>query len=661
MTDRREATSRLEGLAARGAYDTVRKALERGNPVLDELAAFGGISREKVTEALGVEPRQLEAVGVNSSFLEAIVKASGRPPLAVANGKVEGKQTLRGLDGFPEDIDGQIAQVEHLLPSVGRVEFRNHDMSWGGTGWLVGGAANGERLMVTNRHVARIVAQRRRDGSGIFLPSRSGLPYGAELDLGEESGVPSRPEQLLPIERFTYIADDISADVALARVTASEEVWAGLVPLDPAEADGEDDEIVAVVGYPAADGFRNDPTEMERYFRGLYDVKRFAPGRLRVRPGVSVLGHDCTTLGGNSGSPVISLSRKAVVGLHYAGEYGIENSAVRIGTVKGLLAGTGGGGAGPGGPSAPTEARDGAHDSAFFAERRGYDPEFLQVASVPLPMPSGPALDDLARPDDATGDRPHELRYQHFGVLYSTLRKGPLVAAHNVDGARFRPVKRGNDVWFHDLRIPRAIQLDQASYGDAAIDRGHMVRRADTNWGDSDEEARRADLDSFHYTNASPQHAGLNRSRDLWLGLEDYLLGNVRTHGFRACVFTGPAYADTDPEFGSIVLPLSFWKVVAMLAADESDTLRLHATAYLLSQGQLIQDLLAQRGVTEAAEGFAFSAYKTFQVRVADVAELTGLDFGPLVAADPLAGAGAEEAPGARSIVQLEALAQIVV
>jgi endonuclease G, mitochondrial len=100
-----------------------------------------------------------------------------------------------------------------------------------------------------------------------------------------------------------------------------------------------------------------------------------------------------------------------------------------------------------------------------------------------------------------------------------------------------------------------------------------------------------------------------------------------------------------------------------MLASDASAALRLHATAYLLSQGQIVQDLLTQRGVTEAAEGFAFSSFKTFQVRVADVAGLTGLDFGPLSAADPLARLGGEEGtmPGAKPIVQIEALAQIVV
>ena len=175
-----------------------------------------------------------------------------------------------------------------------------------------------------------------------------------------------------------------------------------------------------------------------------------------------------------------------------------------------------------------------------------------------------------------------------------------------------------------------------------------MVRRSETNWGDTDAEAKRANLDSFHYTNASPQHAGLNRNADMWLGLEDYILTSARTFGFRANVFTGPVYSDDDPELGTTgaPLPLSFWKVVTMLAEQEMETIRLHATAYLLSQGHLIQKLLAERDVTEAAEGFSFGEYKTFQVRIRDLEAMTGYSFGALKDADPMERAEVQEARG---------------
>jgi endonuclease G len=615
--------------------------------------------------ALDDGPTRLERLGMVPTELEAIVRVTGRPPLLVRNGEVQGLSALTG--DFPPDVDGRIVAVQKFLPSVGRIEFVNHDMDWGGTGWVIAEDGPDHYLIVTNRHVAQIVARRTWRGDGVFMFSRFGAHrYGAAIDFGEEEGVAPDPATLLPVERFTYIADDISADVALARVPRPADEHAPVAPLPLADTDGEDGEMVATVGYPAADGFRNNLEDMERYFRGLYDVKRFAPGFLKVDAGASVLSHDCTTLGGNSGSPLISLDRARVVGLHFAGRYGVGNSAVRSSTLRRLL--DGGAAAKPGAalPAVDAESRDGTHDAGHFAGRAGYDPDFLRVAPVPLPViPDGalPRLSrplDLARPADATEARPHELRYQHFGVLYALAMKQPVLAALNIDGERAIPIKRGRDRWFKDLRIDEAAQLDREDYGDPEIDRGHMVRRAATNWGTDAAEARLADADSFHYTNAAPQHLGLNRSRAKWLGLEDYILTNARTFGFRACVFTGPVFTDADPQLGQTgaPLPMHFWKVVAMLAEAEDEVIRLHATAYLLSQGQLIQVMLAARGETEALEGFAFGAFKTFQVRIADLAEMTGYDFGPLVQADPLA--RAEETVGLRRLVEVDDYAQLV-
>lgn len=73
--------------------------------------------------------------------------------------------------------------------------------------------------------------------------------------------------------------------------------------------------------------------------------------------------------------------------------------------------------------------------------------------------------------------------------------------------------------------------------------------------------------------------------------------------------------------------------MVATLGADDKT---LHATAYLLSQGQLILKLLEKRSRHEALEGVVLGAYRTFQVAIADLAEATGCDFSAYVGADPL-------------------------
>jgi endonuclease G len=115
--------------------------------------------------------------------------------------------------------------------------------------------------------------------------------------------------------------------------------WAMPDPIPLAAKEAVDQELVALIGYPAYDS-RNDDNVMGRYFRDLYDVKRFAPGRVMKTTADSVLSHDCTSLGGNSGSSLVSLEQKAAVGLHFAGSYGISNSAVGITTIKQLLKGT---------------------------------------------------------------------------------------------------------------------------------------------------------------------------------------------------------------------------------------------------------------------------------------------------------------------------------
>ena len=62
------------------------------------------------------------------------------------------------------------------------------------------------------------------------------------------------------------------------------------------------------MGFPAKDADRNVSAEMERIFADVYDVKRLQPGRAtQYTDGESSMSHDCSTLGGNSGSPLFDL------------------------------------------------------------------------------------------------------------------------------------------------------------------------------------------------------------------------------------------------------------------------------------------------------------------------------------------------------------------
>jgi endonuclease G len=111
----------------------------------------------------------------------------------------------------------------------------------------------------------------------------------------------------------------------------------------------------------------------------------------------------------------------------------------------------------------------------------------------------------------------------------------------NIDGATSVKIERSKDKWFYDGRIPVEQQIGEELYAGNLLDRGHLVRREDPNWGDA---AQRANDETFHFTNCSPQMAGFNQKT--WLSLEDYLLKNSRAWQERITVFSGPVFADDD-------------------------------------------------------------------------------------------------------------------
>ena len=185
----------------------------------------------------------------------------------------------------------------------------------------------------------------------------------------------------------------------------------------------------------------------------------------------------------------------------------------------------------------------------------------------------------------------------------------------NIDGTHERKITRTATPWRFDGRLDVADQIGDEVYSEQknVLDRGHMVRREDPIWGEDMEIARRANIDTFHFTNACPQMAQVNQQ--VRLGLEDYILRNTRTRDMRVSVFTGPVFTGSDfPHRGALV-PKSFWKVVAVVT-DEG---RPSATAYEVSQEEQLSAL-----------EFAFGKYKTFQCSIRSIEGETALSFGDL-------------------------------
>jgi len=250
--------------------------------------------------------------------------------------------------------------------------------------------------------------------------------------------------------------------------------------------------------------------------------------------------------------------------------------------------------------------------------RAGYSSRFLGVA-VPMPTLSGLPTTVL--------------RHLHYSVLFRPDRKLAAVSSVMIDGRTLVDVKRTRDVWRLDERVPTEAQAGPDVYEGNAFDRGHLTRRSDPAWGTS---ASAGSDDTFYYTNAAPQAAMFNESKQLWAGLEDYLLDNAATYNRRLIVHTGPVLADDDPAYRGLQIPRRFFKVVGFL-----DGAQLASTAYLLDQTPELPRPAAERGATEPVAADAppaLGAYKTYQLPVQDVVRMTGLDFGPLPAVDRFAG-----------------------
>lgn len=176
--------------------------------------------------------------------------------------------------------------------------------------------------------------------------------------------------------------------------------------------------------------------------------------------------------------------------------------------------------------------------------------------------------------------------------------------------------------------MPESEQAGPALYARNNLDRGHLVRRRDPVWGP---DAARANVDTFCYTNAAPQAAEFNQSKELWNGLEDHVLAYADSNRLRLSVYTGPVFADDDPLYRGVQIPRQFWKIAAW--ADSKGVLA--AAGFLLDQTPELDDIDLRQVTADATP--PLGPFKTFQVPLLTVATLTGLRFGPLVEADRLA------------------------
>ena len=619
---------------------------------------------------------------------ESIAMRRFRPVLAIKENETElvFKDPEEGTL-WQERLKKAAPLLRSAILAVGRIDLSGHEFRWIGTGWLVA-----ENMIVTNRHVANAFAM--RSGEGFTFKMGSSGKIGAALDFLQEIG--SDKQLVFELVRPLHIEAAPGPDIALFEI----EILSGdnklAQPVRLAKAPAVTNEI-AVIGYPAYDSRIPEPDLMESIFGKIYDKKRLAPGGI-TKVESTRMQHNCTTLGGNSGSALVDLDSGEAFGLHFSGTFLTTNYAVRSDVVANIVSNVRSGRPRRGTPQAPRPAYSGGSgttalaptsgrsvsltipltvtvriggaaavrpisggsprvsedDSAVEPEGTeatiedykscgGYRPSFLGARnSVELPVVERDSHDVLEL-DDGSG---FELKYEHFSVVMSKKRRMCFFSAVNIDGGESRKNARAS--WKWDPRIPRSQQIMAECYGPPPkFSRGHMTRREDPGWGEP-KTAKRGSEDSMHVTNAVPQMQAFNSP--IWLALEDYALRHAREDDMKISGFTGPYFKRTDPTMYGVKIPVAFWKIIAFI---HDDTGKLCATGYEMTQKQSLPE-----------EEFVFGAFTSPQLNVAtqvpirSIETKSGISFGRLASVDPL---GGEEEGVADDGIRphLEALEQI--
>ncbi|MBB4232176.1 DNA/RNA non-specific endonuclease [Rhizobium mongolense] len=589
--------------------------------------AKASVRKEAVTAETAPAVEPIERLAIRRDLLE--------PRQADPTGfeRIIGESDLTSINYLERGKRAAAAVCRIRVPSPGG--------EWYGTGFLVG-----PRLLMTNAHVL---------GNEIEA-GQAEAEFGYEHDVDGVLGSPIQ-YNLMPHEIFF---SDPQADVTFVSVAPVSDKgiplerfgWLSLLPLSGKAVEGE---WVTIIQHPGG-----GPKQISIRANQIVNLDVSA---LKLD---SFIHYLTDTEPGSSGSPVLN-DQWQVVALHHkavaapadpakptAPVKWIGNEGVRISAIFKLLerhrlddddalrvldrleralgftpmvpeiAAT---------PSELLESDGKPYKTTRWTKQNvvyGYDPDFLSE-TLPLDDIIAPVKGQAAPLLSGTGV---ELVYNKFSVVMHADRKFALITAVNINGSALRHPGDRPGSFRRDARIANEYQPDGEFYEKAKgkdkiqFSRGHLVRRFDPAWGESDEEARDGDADSFHYTNAAPQFQTYNNVD--WGNLEDYVLNQTQLTERKVTVFQGPIYRHDDPPYGKKrkggpwKIPLSFWKI----AVVQKTATTVSAAAFIVGQTQYVNALYEAK-VFKALAPYRFEELRTrkIQTTIATIEQETGLNF----------------------------------
>lgn len=348
--------------------DRVEGALRRCEARRGMTESAGGVHDTIMHHAEEVVDIWAEGASVQSDHVgamhhataEALVRLTDRPALKLTDGMIDPNDPQ--LEFWAGVLGPPRRAMKPVVDAVGRIDIEeNGHHAHVGTGTLI---ADG--LVMTNRHVIEAFAEPIPAAGG-----RQGFLLAAPVSICFDDAAKDDTRRFAvksvltagpwPIGRFADIA---KLDIALLEVETTNAAGAALpkaAPPGPLMTEEGDASRLMVVGYPAPPSLAaaTDPATGEvsteiwdrfwELFGDEYGTKYLSPGAIISRPGEIagdhrgwVLSHDATTLGGNSGAPVISLRKPyRIGGLHFGGQTLRQNLAHDLAAIGRAAAGEG--------------------------------------------------------------------------------------------------------------------------------------------------------------------------------------------------------------------------------------------------------------------------------------------------------------------------------
>ena len=265
----------------------------------------------------------------------------------------------------------------------------------------------------------------------------------------------------------------------------------------------------------------------------------------------------------------------------------------------------------------------------------GYDRDFLGLdLRIDLPTFDPSIAQRVFKHDDLRERRFSD--HIHYTLVMNEDNRQLIYSAYNIDQTKFpeSTAGLGSRSWRNDPNFPSAQQLGNKYYKDRTnaagekvpnpYDKGHMVMRLNTMWGDTIADADQAGKATYVYANSSLQHENLNR--DEWKYLEMNIVRKLDiTADQKLSVFTGPIYGNLDrhvnlSDSDSARVPSGFFKVICFRTNFPEENRKLGVLTFAIFQDEKV--LRDRKGSATVKTD------RRYQITISELRQLTGINFG---------------------------------